>query len=132
MPRPRVPKAKAKATGQDSGTNAARFQDRTEPEIDSPLGDPPEWMTVESAAAWEVFRAELPWLNSSHRSLVEIASEIRGRLMHPKAGSDPVGVQALNLLRQCLGQMGATPSDASKVKVPGGETDNKDPSKKYF
>ncbi|SPL63721.1 hypothetical protein OHAE_3653 [Ochrobactrum soli] len=27
-------------------------------------------------------------------------------------------MQALNLLRQCLGQMGATPSDATKVSMP--------------
>ncbi len=29
-----------------------------------------------------------------------------------------VGVQAMNLLRQMLGQMGATPADASKVATP--------------
>lgn len=133
MPRARTPLAKAKATGQDSGTNKKRFEARTEPEVDSPLGAPPKWMRKESAEAWEVFRAELPWLNNSHRSLVEIASEIRGRLMSPKADSELVGVQALNLLRQCLGQMGATPSDASKVKIPDGkEGKDKDPSAKYF
>jgi hypothetical protein len=37
-----------------------------------------------------------------------------------------VGVQAMNLLRQCLGQMGATPSDASKITVPEGDEEDPD------
>lgn len=129
MPRPRTPKAKAKATGQDIGTHKAAFESRTEPEVTDPLGDAPKWMKKASQIeAWEMLSAELPWLNRSHRSLVGIAAEILGR----QIAGEEVGVQALNLLRQCLGSMGATPSDASKVKVPGGETDSKDPSAKYF
>jgi hypothetical protein len=50
-------------------------------------------------------------LNFSHRALVEIASVMRARL----ASGHEVGVQALGLLRLCLGQMGATPADASKI-----------------
>jgi hypothetical protein len=46
------------------------------------------------------------------------------------AGED-VGVKALNLLRMILGQMGATPSDASKVRMPEEKTDE-DPAAKYF
>lgn len=130
MPRARTPLAKAKATGQDIGTNKARFEDREEPIVKDPLGDPPAWLKKASEReAWETLRADLPWLNRSHRSLVAIASTILGRLI---VGED-VGVQALNLLRQALGSMGATPSDASKVKMPDGEDDSKkDASKKYF
>lgn len=68
-------------------------------------------MTKPQAAAWRTFEAEAPWLNFSHRALVEIASVVRARLT---AGED-VGVQALNLLRLSLGSMGLTPVDASKV-----------------
>jgi hypothetical protein len=129
MPRPRTPLAKAKATGQDVGTHKASFEDRKEPIVTAPLGKPPKWMKkATQLEAWQTFADELPWLNHSHRSLVEIASEIRGRLF---AGEE-VGVQALNLLRQCLGSMGATPSDASKVKMPDGDEKDKDPSAKYF
>jgi hypothetical protein len=121
--------AKAKATGQDIGTNKNRFEDRKEPEVKDPLGKPPKWMKdAGQLEAWQTFATELPWLNNSHRSLVEIASAIRGRLI---AGEE-VGVQALNLLRQCLGSMGATPSDATKVKLPDGKENDKDPSAKYF
>jgi hypothetical protein len=51
------------------------------------------------------FADELPWLNQSHRALVGIASGIRAKLM---SGED-ISVNGLNLLRLCLGQMGATP-----------------------
>jgi hypothetical protein len=66
-------------------------------------------------------------LNHSHRALVGIASEIRGKLI----GGDEVSVNGLNLLRLCLGQMGATPTDSSKVALPDDE-DAHDPVDKYF
>lgn len=126
MARPRTPKAKAAATGADR-KNKGRFADRAEPVIDTDLGEPPVWMKDGQKEAWKIISEEIPWLNNSHRALVEIASHIRGRLM---AGED-VGVQALNLLRQCLGQMGATPADSSKAGgKPDGETT--DPADKYF
>lgn len=129
MPRPRVPKAKLKATGQDIGTNAANYKDRKEPPVKGPLGKAPRWMKrAGELEAWNTLSDELPWLNHSHRSLVAIASGILGRMI---AGEE-VGVQALNLFRQCLGSMGATPSDASKVMVPDGDEESKDPSDKYF
>lgn len=130
MPRARTPLAKAKATGQDSGTNKKRFEERKEPTIESPLGDPPKYMKkAGEIEAWHMLSAELPWLNNSHRAIVAIACDILGR----KIAGEDVGVQALNLLRQCLGQLGATPSDASKVKMPDGDDkDSQDPSKKYF
>jgi hypothetical protein len=48
--------------------------------------------------------AELPWLNSSHRTLVALASGILGRLID----GEEVGVKAMNLLRQMLNSMGAS------------------------
>jgi hypothetical protein len=83
-------------------------------------------MTQHQKTAWTTFRDELPWLNRSHRSLTEIAATIRARVMT----GDDIGVKALGLLRQCLGQMGATPADSSKVKMPVEKID--DPADKYF
>jgi hypothetical protein len=82
----------------------------------------------EQLDAWETFSDELPWLNRSHRALVEIASIARADLI---SGGPDLNVRSLNLLRQCLGQMGATPADASKVTLPD-EDDDADPSDKYF
>lgn len=61
--------------------------------------------------AWQLFRVEVPWLRESDRTIVEIASQVRGRLMD----GEEVPYQALTLLRQCLGQMGATPADRNKI-----------------
>jgi hypothetical protein len=128
MPRPRVPLAKAKATGRTLH-DPQRFRNRIEPASGGPLGTPPNWMkNVSQREAWETFADELPWLNRSHRALVSIASQIRGKVI----SGDEVSVNGLNLLRLCLGQMGATPSDASKVTLPEKEEAEEDPSKKYF
>lgn len=130
MPKPRTPKAKARATGADRA-NPSRFDGRNEPVVASPLGDAPTWLTDTpksmEVTAWETLRVEIPWLNASHRMHVAQCCKILGRVI---AGQD-VGVQALNLLRMNLGQMGGTPADASKAGVvPGGE--QKDPADQYF
>lgn len=91
------------------------------------LGAPSTWLNEAQALAWASFQRELPWLCERDRALVEIASVIRSRLM---SGED-VGVQALNLLRQALGQMGATPADATRV--PAGSDDEPErPEDAYF
>lgn len=130
MPRPRTPRSKAAVIGADK-KNKGRFEARNEPLVSDDLGDPPDWIvdgeTNKAREAWQTLRKEIPWLNSSHRILVATASNILGRMI---AGQD-CGVQAMNLLRQCLGQMGATPADASKAGAkPDGES--KDPADEFF
>jgi hypothetical protein len=126
MARPRVPLIKAQITGRTKH-DPQRFKERTEPVANGPLGEAPKWMQDPEREAWNVFRDELPWLNNSHRSLLEIASTLRARVM---AGGE-VGVKALSLLRQCLGQLGATPTDSSKVIMPD-DSKPDDPAAKYF
>jgi hypothetical protein len=126
MARPRVPLLKAEITGRTI-RNPKRFEGRREPASGGPLGHPPRWFkTQDQKDAWNEFCDELPWLNKSHRALVGIAATIRARLI---AGDD-IGVKAANLLRMCLGQLGATPVDASKVRMPVEKVD--DPADKYF
>ena len=91
------------------------------------LGAPSTWLNEAQALAWASFQRELPWLCERDRALVEIASVIRSRLM---SGED-VGVQALNLLRQALGQMGATPADSSKAPLLDDQADL-DPLAEYL
>lgn len=126
MARPRTPKTKAAVTGADK-KNKGRFEARAEPAASGDVGDPYEWLSEHAQKAWLEIASEVPWLNSSHRGHLAIAANIRGRMMK----GDDVGVQAMNLLRQCYGQMGATPADASKAGAkPDGETE--DPADKYF
>jgi hypothetical protein len=80
-------------------------------------------MTAKRKAAWNAFRKELPWIKYSHRCLLEIASTVRGNIT---SGED-ISVKELTLLRLCLSQLGATPSDATKITLPDDEKD-KDPS----
>src|ERR1051325_7689911 len=112
MPRPRIPREKARITGADRN-HPSRFARRSAPNT-LPLGDPSDWMTAEQRVAWNLIRREVPSLMESDRALVEIAAYILGRMI---AGED-VGIGALNQLRMCAAQMGATPADRSKVAVP--------------
>jgi hypothetical protein len=108
MPRPRTSLDKAKIEARHI-KNPQRYK-RNEP-TSATLGNPPSWLSQPQAKAWHEFEAELPWLNRSHRAIVEIASILRARL---QSGIE-VGTKALSLLRLCLPTMGATPADASKI-----------------
>lgn len=126
MARPRTPAAKAKATGADI-KHKDRFADRVEPVVLGGAGDPFPWLDENSQKAWREILDEVRWLNHSHRGLLAIAARIRGRMI---SGED-VGVQAMNLLRQCYGQMGATPADASKAGTMP-QDEKEDPAEKHF
>jgi hypothetical protein len=80
----------------------------------------------EQIDSWQTFRTEIPWLQKSHRCLTAIACIARAELI---SGGE-LNVRMLNLLRQTLGQMGATPADASKIALPNDEVE--DPADKYF
>jgi len=125
MARPRNPLGKAKIEGRDK-INAGRFKDRKEPQGIPPLGKPPKWIkdtdTNKALTAWKEFAKDYPWLNDSHRTHLVIACSIYGRVI----ADQDVGVQALNLLRQCVGQMGGNPADATKISVQNDEDEDED------
>lgn len=115
MPAPRTPTAKAKVTGA-AAKNPQRHNGRSDPKS-TPLGQPSPFLDLHGQQAWEGYRAELPWLMEADRSLVEIASSVRGRLL----GGQDVGVTALSMLQSILSKMGGTPADRSKVGAPDEE-----------
>ena len=128
MARARTPLAKAKATGRTIH-DPQRFKDRKEPVVKDPLGDPPKYMKkAEQKEAWRTLASEIPWLNSSHRAIVGIAAEVLGKLI----ANEEVSLNALNLLRLCLSQLGATPTSASNVSHPEEDKDDEDAARKYF
>ena len=129
MAKPRTPRAKAKATGADVA-HKERFAGRNEPISPGAVGEPFAWLKPKAKEAWKDLVDEIPWLNKSHRGLLSIAATIRGRMMGDSA--EDVGVQAMNLYRQALGSMGATPADASKVGAGGDGEEGNDPADKYF
>lgn len=125
MARPRLPAAKAAVSGA-AIVNAGRFKDRAAPKNVRAVGEPYARMTNGQKQAWREFAAELPWLNSSHRALLQVACVLRARL-----NEDPdMGVNALQAYSAVLSKLAATPVDESKVSAPA--EDDGDPDDRFF
>jgi hypothetical protein len=125
MARPRTPKAKAEVSGS-AMHDPGRFKDRLEPKRVRPIGEPYARMTDGQKVCWEEFRAELPWLNSGHRTILRMACILAARM-----DSDPeFGVQATQALSSILSKLGATPVDETKVNHADGE--DEDPNDRFF
>jgi hypothetical protein len=124
MPRPRLPQAKAEVSGAII-KDAGRFADRQGPKRPRPLGDAYLKMTDAQKEAWEEYRAELPWLNSSHRPLLRLAC-----IWTAKMDDAEFGVSATQALSSILSKLGATPVDETKVNH--GDEAEDDPSDRFF
>lgn len=123
MPRPRLPQAKAEVSGAIVH-DAGRFADRKTPKS-RPLGAPYLKMTDAQKEAWDEYRSELPWLNSSHRPLLRLAC-----IWTAKMDDADFGVSATQALSSILSKLGATPVDETKVNH-GDESDD-DPADRFF
>ena len=125
MAKPRIPGMKADITGSTL-KNPARYKGRTIPGGTNAIGDPPETLDDAQAGAWHAFVRELPWLDSSHRALLHIASLLRARLH-----TDPaMGVNAMQTLSAILSKLGASPVDRSKVLMR--DQEDTDPAARFF
>ena len=125
MARPRLPQAKAEASGA-ALINAGRFKDRKTPKRVKPLGIPYVNMTDGEKELWDEFAGDMPWLNASHRLLVRLACYHGARL---NSGGE-FGVSATQALGSILSKLGATPTDESKVNH--GDDGDEDPSDRFF
>ena len=125
MTNPRLPAAKAAVNGADV-SHPGRHADRKAPKGTRPLGQPYVKMAQDEQNAWHEFAAELPWLNSSHRALLQLACRLRARL-----NNDPdMGVNAMQAYSAILSKLAATPVDETKVNH--GSEDDEDPADKFF
>jgi hypothetical protein len=124
MARPRLPQAKAEVSGA-ALKNPGTFKDRKVPKGTRAIGGPYVRMTPEQQEAWHEIVSEMPWLNSSHRRLVRIASIISARLDDPG-----IGINQLQTLSAVLSKLGATPIDETKVSMPDDEEE--DPTEEFF
>jgi hypothetical protein len=83
-------------------------------------------MSDAEQSAWFEFAAELPWLNSSHRALLQLACRLRARL-----NSDPdMGVNAMQAYSAILSKLAATPIDETKIGY--GDQAEQDPADAWF
>lgn len=124
MARPRLPQAKAEVSGA-ALKNPGTFKARSVPKGTRPLGEPCARMTPDQQSAWEAFRSELPWLNNSHRPLLQIACILRVRM-----DDADVGVNQIQTYSAILSKLGATPVDETKVNVP--DEQEEDPTDRFF
>ena len=124
MARPRLPQAKAEASGAVL-KNAGRFKGRQTPKITRPLGKPYAGMSEGELRYWREFEEELPWLRSGHRVLLRMACQFSARM-----DEGELGVSAAQALSAILSKLGATPVDETKVAHGGGEEE--DPGEEFF
>lgn len=126
MPNPRLPAAKAKASGADV-KNPARFANRKTPKRTRPIGLPYATMTNAQKACWLEMTGDMPWLHSAHRVLLRLACVLAARL---ETDAD-FGVSATTALSTLLSKLGATPVDETKV-AHGDDDETQDPGEGFF
>ncbi len=124
MARPRLPQAKAEVSGA-ALKNPGTFKARKAPKGTRPIGEPYARMTPGQQEAWHEMVAEMPWLNSAHRTLLRLACIISARL-----DEADVGVNQLQTLSAILSKLGATPVDETRLNLPA--EDDEDPADKFF
>jgi alkylhydroperoxidase/carboxymuconolactone decarboxylase family protein YurZ len=124
MARPRLPQAKAEVAGA-AITHPGRFKDRKAAKRTRALGEPYARMPLAQQECWREIAEEMPWLNSSHRRLVRLASIISARL-----DDEDVGINQLQTLSAILSKLGATPVDETKVNH--GDEEDDDPADAFF
>lgn len=126
MARPRLPAAKAEASGA-AIKNAGRFEGRKAPKRTRPIGEPYANMTEAQKECWRELAGEMPWLHSAHRTLLRLACYHAARL---DTDAD-FGVSATQALSSILSKLGATPVDETKV-AHGGDGEETDPGEEFF
>lgn len=109
MANPRQPVAKAEVTGA-AAKNPGRHRGRGKHKLPA-LGDPFDYMGGEERVAWALFARELPWLTAAHRAMVEVACQLRARMIC----GEPLGITALSAYQSILSKLGATPTDDSRI-----------------
>lgn len=114
MPRPRTPTTVLKLRGgfkKHPGREKAR---ENEPVVTEPLGPADEKLDEAQAARWNEIAERCPWLTVVDRTAVEVVCRLWTTM---RAGSFKAAEYLA--LMNCLGRLGMTPVDRSKVKVPG-------------
>lgn len=132
VPRPRTPLPIAEATGAVEH-NRKRFEGRAAaPQPEGPVGDPPAHFDDIDRDLWhEVVALPAPGvLSSADRLLVEVTVQLLRKLRRIDYADTPIapltGVE-MGHLRACIGSMGCTPADRSRVNKADGDQETTDP-----
>jgi hypothetical protein len=127
MPRPKKSALLARISGADLNHPARYKSASMAPTSVTLIGGPPSWLDAAQGMAWNELRDTLPWIEKAHTGIVGIASVLLAKL---HAGT--ANMSEMNLLRLCLGQLGATPADARRVSMPEADKAGDDPAEQCF
>lgn len=118
MARNRTPKPKAAVSGAML-RNPQRYRGGPRLGATRPLGAPYATMSEAERVHWIEWKANLPWLHSSHRVMVRLACTLQARMDEGK-----LGLTGMRTLVSVLAKLGATPVDEGSVVMP--ENDDTD------
>ncbi len=123
MARPKTPTNVLQLKGSYKKNPNRKPEAGTEPELKAGVGSPPEYLEDDVKAVWHeiVSLACDGVLGDSDRLILELAATLMAEFR--RGGRDeqgrPLFTDArLSRLQAALGQLGMTPADRSKVKVP--------------
>lgn len=136
MARPRTPTTVLELRGSFKKDPQRKKERENEPVVTEPLGPPSEFLTDRAKEIWDEIVDECPdgVLNKSHRKIVDelcIAAEniqaaYRFELAdEPSEEQEALFVKSRDMMikwcvryEKCLGLLGMTPADASRVSAP--------------
>jgi hypothetical protein len=123
MARPKTPSNVLQLNGAYKKNPNRKPDEGTEPELKAGVGEPPEYLDADAKALWHeiVSLACHGVLGDSDRLIVELAATLMAEFR--RGGRDETGKPLfsdarLSRLQAALGQLGMTPADRSKVKIP--------------
>jgi hypothetical protein len=126
MPRPRTPLSQAEATGAVD-KNPQRYRDRkAAPKYGGELGPAPMHFTPEQVELWQAIVDRIPAgvLVAADCYIVELTVVLLGRFRDPQYHMRSAEVAEL---RRCLGSMGLTPADRTRVTGSDADDESDDP-----
>ena len=133
MPRPRTPLPIAEATGATEHNKKRYAGRKAAPVPEGPIGDPPSHFDDVDRDLWaEVIGMPAPGvLTSADRLLAEITVHLLRRFRRIDYDDGPpiaplTGVE-LGHLRACIGSMGCTPADRTRVTAGDDGQEKTDP-----
>lgn len=124
MPKPRKPTHLLELCGAFKHDPARGEARANEPVPTGALGEPPSCLNKSQCAIWFELAAQVPpgVLTNADRFTVELTVRLIAKMRRGTAMASDTA-----LLQNCLGRMGLTPSDRSKVSVVPTDTPAKSP-----
>ena len=114
MGRPRTPTKVLMLRGSFKKHPERRAARAGEPEVNEPLGDPPDRLDEAERARWFELADEMPWLGRADRAALELTAK-QFAVLARKGGT----AAEYAVCRGYLSDLGGMAGTRSKIKVPG-------------